>query len=112
MKYSTQKISLLLLVFIGIIFIPIGQSLATNMNLTDSESTHCYGCEDSIELVRDHYEFKDCVQDSCIVSCFVTLYFGQPVLVYSVLRAKTQLFSNSPQFRSQFTTPLYRPPIA
>ena len=112
MKYSAQKISLLLIVFSGIIFIPIGQSLATNVDFTDSESTHCYGCEDSIEQVRDHCDIKDCVQDSCIGSCSITLYFSAPVLAYSLVRAKTLVHWNSPQFRSQFTTPLYRPPIA
>ena len=53
MNYSVKKASLLLLVFLGIIFFPIGQSLATNVDFTDSESGHCYGCEDSIEQVRE-----------------------------------------------------------
>ena len=112
MKYSAKKLSLLLLVFLGIIFIPIGKSLATNVNFTDSESTHCYGCEDSIEQVRSHCDIKDCVQDSCISSCSITLYFSAPVLVYSLVRAKTLVYWNLPQFQSQFATPLYRPPIA
>jgi hypothetical protein len=112
MKYSAQKLSLLLLVFLGIIFIPIGQSLATNVDFTDSESTHCYGCEDPIEQVRDHCDIKDCVQDSCLGSCSVTLYFNAPVLVYSLVRAKTLVYWNSPQFHSQISAPLYRPPIA
>jgi hypothetical protein len=112
MNYSAQKISLLLLMFLGIVSIPIGQSLAINVDFTDSESGHCYGCEDSIEQIKDHCVEKDCVLDSCIGSGSVAFYFDPSALVFSPVRVKTLGYWSLVQFQSQIPRPLYRPPIA
>ena len=112
MNYSAKKISLLLLLILSIVFIPIGRSVAIEIDAMDSDSSRCYGCEGSTEQVKDHCVEKGCGFDSCIGSGSVTLYFSAPVLVYSLVRAKTLVYWNSSQFQSQFTAPLYRPPIA
>ena len=112
MIYSARKISLLLLFFLGIVFIPIGQSIAIDIDIMDSDSSHCYGCDDSIEQVKDHCVDIDCALDFCNGSCSVAFYFNPSAFVFSAVHVKTLGYRHLPQFQSQFTTPLYRPPIA
>ena len=111
MNYSAQTAPLMLLLFLSIIFIPMGQSYAIDINVMGSDSSHCYDCEDSIELFEDHCVDKTCMLDSCIGSSSVAFYFNPAALVFSPVEVKIPGFGNLPEFQSQHITPLYRPPI-
>ncbi len=112
MIYSAKKIFLLLLLFLGIIFIPIGQSIAVGSDIMDSGFSHYNGCDDSLEQVNDHCNDQFCALDSCIGSCSVVLYVNISPLVFSPVRVKPLGYRYLQQFQSRTTIPLYRPPIA
>ncbi len=112
MNYTARKISLLLLLFLSIAFIPIGQSIAIDIDVMDSEFEFCHGCEGSTEQAKDHCIDKDCALGGCISSCSVAFYFDPSTLAFSLVRVKTLSYGNLLKFQSQITAPNYRPPIA
>ncbi len=85
--------------------------MAVDIDVMDANSSHCYGCEDSLGQIKDHCVDTDCALDSCVGSCSVAFYYNPSAIVFPPVRVNAFGYRNITQFQSMFATPLYRRPI-